>query len=215
MDGSVWGAAMGRRRGAARPPEVPDEAVAMADLGPAVRLARREGPGRTHKGYRPDPDNPKRLVYGARTAGPHHRLLMERRITPWAFEAAEAYARYWLTRETQRTPDPSAPRARRQPWERVGEMAADQVHASRRLREARAVLGPLADDAVKLVCVAEQPLYLAFGHLFPLLAGEKGPARQLRAAVVQGILVVALDILARRWRIGPKRAGQPGKRGAA
>lgn len=204
MDGSLVGMAMGRRRGAARPPEDIDEAIAAADLGPAVRLDRA-GPGRTQKGFRPDPANPKRLVYGARTSGPHHRLLLDRRISSWAFEAGEAYARYWATVETQRTPDPDAPRFRRAPWERAGEMAADQVHAARRLAEARAALGPLAEAAVQLVCVAEQPLYAAFPHLFPLLVSARGPSRQIRAAVVQGILVVALDLLARRWGIGPRK----------
>lgn len=207
MGGSLAGVVMARRRGGAvRPPEDLELQIAAADLGPAVRLDR-EGPGRTQKGLRPDPGNPLRLVYGARVSGPHHRLLLDRRITPWAFEAGEAYARYWQTRETQRTPDPDAPRVRVQPWQRAGEMAAGQAHAARRLREARAVLGPLADDAVKLVCVAELPLYAAFGHLYPHLAGGAGPSRQIRAAVVQGIVVVALDILARRWRIGPRRAG--------
>ena len=208
MDGSLLGVAMARRgRGAARPPDDMEAAKAAADLGPAVRLDR-EGPGRTHKGLRADPDNPTRLVYGARVSGPHHRLMLERRITPWAFEAGEAYARYWATRETARTPDPDAPRVRRAAWERAGEMAADQVHASRRLREARAALGPLADDAIRLVCVAEQPLYAAFEHLFPLLVSERGPSRQIRSPLVQGILVVALDILARQWRLGPRRGGR-------
>lgn len=205
------GAAMARRRGvAAQPPDDVDLAKRLADLGPEVRRdKRRDGAGRTHKGFRPDPENPNRLVYGARTSPPHHQLLLRRRLTPWAFEAGEKYAAYWQTREVGGSPDPDAPRVRRKAWERAGEMQADQVLASARLREAADVLGPLAENVVRLVCVAEQPLYAAFGHLYPHLADDKGPSRPVRSAVVQGMLVVALEALARRWRLGPRRPGGP------
>lgn len=210
MDGMLVGAVMAkRRRRAARPPS-DDEARLHADLGPAVRLrVDREGAGRTQEGYRPDPDNPRRLVYGAQASPPHHRLLLERRITPWQYEAAQKFAAYWQIREYGHTPDPNAPRARRAPGDRAGGMSFDQALASQRLRQAREALGPLAEIAVKAVCVAELPLYRAYDHCFPHLAGAGGPSQPVRSAVMQGMLVLALDVLARRWRLGPRRAVRP------
>jgi hypothetical protein len=209
MDGMV-GALMARKRGQRPRPPGDVEAAKLADLGPAVRLqGDREGPGRTQEGYRPDPDNPKRLVYGAQASPPHHRLLLDRRITVWQYEAGARFAAYWHVREYGHTPDPNAPRARRAPGDRSGGMSFDQALASQRLAQAREALGPLAEIAVKAVCVAELPLYRAFEHVFPHLAGGTGPSQPVRAAVMQGMLVVALDVLARRWRLGPRRPGRP------
>lgn len=210
MDGMLVGAVMAKRRGKPARLPVDEDAAKLADLGPAVRLREdRDGEGRTQAGYRADPDNPKRLVYGAQASPPHHRLLLDRRITAWQYEAGARFAAYWQIREHGHTPDPNAPRARRAPGDRSGGMSFDQALASQRLRQAREALGPLAEIAIKAVCVAELPLYRAFDHLFPHLAGRAGPSQPVRAAVVQGMLVIALDVLARRWRLGPRRAGKP------
>jgi hypothetical protein len=207
MDGSIVGVSMARRRRRAARPPADDQAMLVADLGPAVRLDEgREGPGRTHAGYRADPDNPKRTVYGARTSPPHHRLLLDQRLTPWQFDAGCRYAGYWNLYEHGRAPDPDAPRTRVAPGSRSAEMAADRAHAGNQLREARRVLGPQGEAVVRAVCVAELPLYRAWGVVFGKAGQEDaGPSQPVRAAVVQGMLVVALDALARRWRLGPRR----------
>lgn len=196
-----------------------------ADLGPAVRRLEgvdadgvvtlvREGVGATMAGEFPDPTAPNRLVYQSRTAPPHARLLREGKLRPWHHEAAEQYARYWQLRELGRSPDPEAVRVHRQPWQRAGEMQAEQAMASGRLIEARRALGPLAEIAVQTVCVAELPLYRAYPHLFPPSLGADGkpapgPSQQIMAAVVQGVLLTALDVLARAWALGPRRQDAP------
>lgn len=192
---------------------------AAPDLGPAVRLERKPGkrgpardaPGRIALGYRPDPVAPGRLVRGARAVGPHHRLLRERRITPWQFEAAEAFARYWQECEVGRSPDPDLAGARRAPWERAGGRTMAQVAAGQRLQQAREVVGLVGEEVLRAVCVSELPLHRAFDAVFPHLAGGRrgGPSEPVRRAVVQGMLVVALDVLARAWRIGPRAVGLP------
>jgi hypothetical protein len=210
-----------------------DAMRARADLGPAVRrlesidadgvVVMREGAGATIAGEFPDPTAPNRLVYQSRTAPPHARLLREGKLRPWHHEAAEQYARYWQLRELGRSPDPDAIRVHRQPWQRAGEMQAEQAEAAGKLRQARDVLGPLGEIAVQTVCVAELPLYRAYQHLFPMVSwpGQKaseGPSQPIKAAMVLGVLVTALDALARAWWLGPRRpdGGRAGaKRGAA
>lgn len=189
------------------------------DLGPAVRQVKlsgkavpgRDAPGRVALGYRPDPMQPGRLVRGARAVGPHHRLLREKRITAWQYEAAEAFARYWHESEAGRSPDPDLAGARRAPWQRQGGRTIGQVAAAERLRHAREAVGLLGEEVLRAVCVSEMPLHRAFDSVFPHLArGRKGgPSEPVRRAVVQGMLVVALDVLARAWRIGPRGAGLP------
>lgn len=187
-----------------------------ADLGPTVRhhevvdadgvILVRDRPGAIVEVERPDPGNPSRTVIGARTAPPQFRLLRERKLTPWQYEAAERFVEAWRLREHGRSPDPDAPRAHRAPWERNGEMSADRAAASRLLDQARVVLGPMAEAAVLTVCVAEMPLHKAWSHIMGQGGDGTGPVQQIRAAMVQGMLVVALDVLARSWKLGPRRA---------
>jgi hypothetical protein len=179
------------------------KAPAGGDLGPDVRRDdARAGPGRTVVVDRPDPRHPSRTVRGAVASPPHHRLLLQGVLSPDAYEAGQAYVRRWMLREHGRSPDPDAPRAHRAPWQRCGEMAADRAAAAARLEEARRALGPMPVAVIELVCVAEVPMWEAYGHAFPMLAGPAGPSRPVRAAVMQGMVVVALDLLARAWGDG-------------
>ncbi len=176
---------------------------AGGDLGPEVRReAGREGQGRTAIVDRADPAHPSRTVRGAQASPPHHRLLLAGAITPGQYEAAQTYARLWLLREHGRSPDPDAPRAHRAPWQRCGGMAADRAEAAARLRDVRAALGPMPVSVIELVCVAELPLWKAYGHALPMLAGAGGPSRPVRAAVMQGMVVMALGLLERAWAGG-------------
>jgi hypothetical protein len=173
---------------------------AGGDLGPDVRRDEaRVGAGRTVVVDRPDPRHPSRTVRGAVASPPHHRLLLQGVLSPDAYEAGQAYVRLWMLREHGRSPDPDAPRVHRAPWQRCGEMAADRAAAAARLDEARVALGPMPVAVIELVCVAEVPMWEAYGHAFPMLSGDAGPSRPVRAAVMQGMVVVALDMLARAW----------------
>jgi hypothetical protein len=182
---------------------------AVLDLGPEVRrAAARRGPGRVEMEWRPDPAAPARDVLGARSSGPHHRLMLGGRLTPWAFEAGERFAGYAAAQQVGRPPDPARVGSGGQRWSAAGEVAASRELARRRLEEARAVLGPTGALVVHLVCVEEQPLYRVFDAAF----GGAGrlPSRPIRAAVVQGALVVALEALAARWRVAPRGIGGQG-----
>jgi hypothetical protein len=174
--------------------------AAGGDLGPEVRRDEaRAGAGRVAVVDRPDPRHPSRTVRGAQASPPHHRLLVAGVLSPDAYEAGQTYVRLWMLREHGRSPDPDAPRAHRAPWQRCGEMAADRAEAASRLRAVAAALGPMPVAVIELVCVAELPLWQAYGHAFPMLAGSAGPSQPVRAAVMQGMVVVALDMLARQW----------------
>jgi hypothetical protein len=179
---------------------------AALDLGPDVRhgMARR-GPGRVEMEWRPDPDAPARDVLGARCSGPHHRLLLAGRITPWAYDAGERFAAYWAAQQPARPRDPTRAGSGGAPWRGAGEVAAARLQAARRIEEARALLGPTGALVVHLVCVEEVPLYRVYEAAF----GGEGrlPSRPIRAAVVQGALVVALEALALRWRVSPRGIG--------